>query len=180
MSASQLNTPLPSKLNLTASNLSVEWRKFYSQWCNYEIATELQSTENVKKRIAVFLACAGPDAQELFETLDLTDEARETFDTVVDAFKTHCIGIANVTYERYVFNRRSQEDSESFDAFVADLRRLVKTCDYGTLEDSIITDRIVIGIRDDSTRKKLLQKRQLDLQSASDICVALPSPRRVN
>ena len=83
-----------------------------------------------------------------------------------------------MTYERYIFNRRSQEECETFDAFAADLRRLVKTCEYGALEDSIITDRIVIGIRDDSTRKKLLLKRSLDLQSASDICRAAESASR--
>lgn len=177
MSASQLNLPLPSKLNLTASNLAVVWRKFYAQWSNYEVATDLE-TANPKKRIAVFLACAGADAQDLFATFDLSDGDRENFETVVGKFREHCVGIANVTYERYVFNKRSQDDTESFDTFVADLRRLVKSCDYGELEDSIIKDRIVMGIRDDTTRKKLLQTRTLNLHNACDICRAAESASR--
>ena len=177
MSASQSNIPLPSKLNITASNLSVAWRKFYSEWCNYEIATDLSEATD-KKRVAIFLACAGPDAQELFETFDLSDEHRKSLDTVVATFKTHCVGIANTTYERYTFNRRSQTESESFDTFVADLRRLVKTCEYGVLADSIITDRIVMGIHDDATRERLLLKGKLDLQTAITICHAAESASR--
>ena len=77
-----------------------------------------------------------------------------------------------MTYERYVFNRRVQDNGETFDAFLADLRRLARTCDFGTLEESIIRDRIVIGIREDSTRRKLLQTRKLYLQAAIDACKA--------
>lgn len=36
----------------------------------------------------------------------------------------------------------------------------------------MIRDRIVLGIRDNSTRKKLLQEKWLDLQRCIDICRA--------
>ena len=49
-----------------------------------------------------------------------------------------------------MFNRRVQESGESFDAFFADLRRLVRTCEYGSLEDSILRDKIVVGVREDA------------------------------
>jgi len=75
-------------------------------------------------------------------------------------------------YEQYMFNKRQQEPGESFDTFLGDLRRLVRTCQYGAVEDSAIRDRIVLGIRDDATRKKLLRTRQLDLVKAVDICRA--------
>jgi len=125
--ASQLNLPLPSKLNLTTSNLAIAWRKFHAQWSNYEVATDL-ATASDKRRVAVFLACAGADAQDLFTTFNLSDVERDNLDTVIDKFQQHCVGIANVTYERYLFNKRSQDDTESFDTFVSDLRRLVNTC----------------------------------------------------
>ena len=65
-----------------------------------------------------------------------------------------------------------QESGESFDTFFADLRKLVRTCEYGALEDSILRDKIVVGVREDANRKKLLQSRNLDLKSAIDICKA--------
>jgi hypothetical protein len=102
----------------------------------------------------------------------MDEEARSDIDEVIQAFDTYCIGEVNITYERYTFNRLVQESSESFDGFVTELRKLIKSCDYGQLEDSILKDRIVIGIKDDATRRKLLQTRKLDLAQAVDICRA--------
>ena len=112
------------------------------------------------------------DAFELFQTLQVSDADAKKIDKVIDALTKHFVGETNVTYERYVFNRRMQESGELFDIFFADLRKLVRTCDYGTLEDSILRDRIVVGVRDDANRKKLLQTRNLDLKQAIDICKA--------
>ena len=49
-----------------------------------------------------------------------------------------------------------QQPGECFDDFLADLRKLVRTCEFGELRDSLIRDRIVIGIRDEPTRRRLL------------------------
>ena len=68
------------------------------------------------------------------------------------------------------FNKRDQEPNETIDAYVAVLRTLVKSCKYQALEDEMIRDRIVLGVRDNSTRKKLLQEKKLDLQKCIDIC----------
>jgi hypothetical protein len=59
--------------------------------------------------------------------------------------QTQIHGKTNETYERYCFNKRDQEQGENIDTYVAALRTLVKTCNYGTLEDSLIRDRIVSG-----------------------------------
>ena len=56
------------------------------------------------------------------------------------------------------------------DAYVTALRKLAKTCNYGTLADSLIRDRIVVGINDNSARKKLLQAGKLTLSQCIDIC----------
>ena len=153
-------------------DIATDWKRFRSQWENYEIAADL-ADQPTKKRTAIFLACIGSEAYQLFQTLQFTEETdRQDIEKVIDAFQRHCIREVNVTYERYVFNRRVQDTGETFDAFLADLRRLARTCDFGTLEESIIRDRIVIGIREDSTRRKLLQTRKLDLQAAIDACKA--------
>ena len=65
------------------------------------------------------------------------------------------VGETNEIYERYQFNKRDQESGESIDSYVASLRTLAKTCNYGSLLDSLILDRIVVGIRDNDTRKRL-------------------------
>ena len=66
---------------------------------------------------------------------------------ILEKMVNYCIGECNEIYERYVFNRRDQESNESVDAYVTALRKLAKTCNYGTLADSLIRDRIVVGIK---------------------------------
>ena len=39
---------------------------------------------------------------------------------------------------------------------VTALRKLSKSCNYGSLTDSLIRDRMVVGISDNSARNKLL------------------------
>jgi len=65
-----------------------------------------------------------------------------------------------------VFNRRQQEPGESCDTFVDDLRRLVRTC--------VESDRIILGIRDDATRKKLLQNLHLVPLHRLIACIFVP------
>ena len=189
MTSQNNNIPFPAALKMSGS-LAAEWKRFRSQWQNYETAADLANA-TTKKRAAVFLACVGTEAYELYQTMQFaSEEASKEIDNVIEAFERHCVGETNVTYERYEFNRRVQEPAERFDNFLAAIRRLVRTCEYGTLEESILRDRIVMGIRDDATRRKMLQTRKLTLEMAIDICKsseaasrqlkAIASPDEVN
>ena len=62
----------------------------------------------------------------------------------------HCVGEVNKIYERSCFNMRDKLPTESVDSVVAELRNLAKTCNFcGYLRDSLIHDRIVLGIKND-------------------------------
>ena len=166
------NIPFPAPLKVTAGSLTAaEWKRFSGQWHNYVIATDLER-ESKAKRAAILLSCIGADAYENFETLDFSAEDKKDVDRVIQALGDHCVGETNVTYERYLFNQRVQDTGESFDTFYADLKRRIRTCDYGELQDSILRDRIVCGLRDEATRRKLLVTRKLDLKKAVDMCKA--------
>ena len=172
------NIPLPPALKLQTGELAINWKRFKSQWSNYELATDLAG-ESKEKRTAVLLSCIGSDAYDVLQSMVFTDEThRSDIDRVIKAFDEYCIGETNVTYERYVLNNRVHEANESLDSFLTEIRRLVKSCEYDGLEESIVKDRIVIGIRDDSTRHKLLQISKLDLASAMDICRASETATR--
>ena len=175
--ASKNNIPVPPPLKIHGGELVANWRRFKALWLNYELATDI-AEESKQKRAAIFLSCIGPDAYDVFTSMALENEARADIEEVIKAFDEYCIGEINPTYERYVFNKRNQDASESFDSFVSELRRLAKSCDYGQLEECILMDRIVIGIRDDATRRKLLQTRRLNLALAIDICRAAETASR--
>ena len=95
------------------------------------------------------------------------EDQRKDPAVILEKIEKYCIGECN---ETIVFNRKDQEMNESVDAYVTALRKLTKTCDYGALTDSLIRDRMVLGINDNSTRKKLLQTSKLTLGQFIDIC----------
>jgi len=65
-----------------------------------------------------------------------------------------------VIYERAVFNRINQNDSDSVDDFITRPCSEVDKCRYGDLRDEMIKDKIVVSIKD----KSLSEKLQLDLE----------------
>ncbi|KAJ8028566.1 hypothetical protein HOLleu_30846 [Holothuria leucospilota] len=98
------------------------------------------------------------------------DEDKNDIKIIMTKLDTYFIGESNETYERYVFNKRDQQAGETVDAYVANLRNLAQTCNFGDREESLIKDILVLGINDPGTRKTLFQTRNLTLQDAVDIC----------
>ena len=70
------------------------------------------------------------------------------------------------TYERYVFFKREQLSSESLDNNITALMKLSESCGLGALRESLVRYRIILGVKDDRVREKLLGKRGLDLDKA--------------
>lgn len=170
--ASASNIRLPDPLSITGSTVADNWRRFKEQWDNYVLAADLEDASS-EKQAAILLTCVGGEAYDVFRSFEFASAAdRKKIDKVTQAFENFCVGQVNVTYERYMFNRRMQENGERFDVFLGDVRRLARSCAFGGVEESMIRDRLVVGIRDDATRRKLLQIRDLTLNKAIDLCRA--------
>ncbi len=124
--------------------------------------------------MALLLHTLGDDALRVYNSFAfVTQENARTVAEIIEKFDAFAIGEVNETYERYVFNNRSQGDSESFETFYAAIRNLAKTCNYcDNCLQSVIRDRIVLGIRDRSTQSSLLKERNLTLDQAVLICKA--------
>ena len=106
-----------------------------------------------------------PSVLEIYEGMTLEPpECSKVLDSVVQKFEEFCIGQINETFERYVFDSRSQREGESIDHFVSSLRKVAKSCNFCSgLQDSLLRDRIVFGLKEPPLRKKLLQERHLAL-----------------
>ena len=167
----QSNIPVPGKLDLRG-NLAVNWKKFRRIWEIYEIATHLNKQDS-SLRVATLLSSIGSDVLDIFDGLSFDTEAEgQDINRVLEKLEAYCIGETNETYERYVFNKRDQQQGESFDSYLSAFRSLIKTCNFGTLQDNLLRDRVVLGIRENSTRKKLLAESKLTLEKCISICRA--------
>ena len=71
-----------------------------------------------------------------------------------------------------MFHSRMQQQSESFDSFLTDLKIKAQTCNFESLRDSMVRDQIVFGIGDKKVRERLLREVELTLEAAIKICHA--------
>ena len=150
----------------------VKWQQFSRAWSNYETrkSGSEQGTKDKERRTATLLTCIGSNALDVIDVMEFEiEDQRKDPAVILEKMDKYCIGECNEAYERYVFSRRDQEMNESVEAYVTALRKLAKTCDYGALTDSLIRDWMVVGIDDNSTRKKLLQSSKLNLGQFIDI-----------
>ena len=81
-------------------------------------------------------------------------------------FANHFVKRKNIIFERAKFNKRTQEVGEVVDDFIMDLYCLAKHCNYGTLHDELIRDRIVVGLRNVAHLEKLQFDADLTLDKA--------------
>jgi len=90
---------------------------------------------------------------------------QKTLSKIVENFDKFAIGEVN-PYERFIFNRQNQRQDESIDAYIAALRSLAKTCRIcACLADSLLRDWIVLGVKNNNLRKRLLQEQNPDLNN---------------
>ena len=164
-----LGLPPPEPLDLSGGNVSENWRKFKQKYTNYEIATGINTKESAT-RVATLLTVIGNDAIDVFNTLTWDAEGDDKkIDKVLQKFEEHCEPRKNISYERFKFFSRAQESGETIDQYVTVLRKLSETCEFSTLKNSLIKDRIVLGITDTKTRERLLRISDLTLEKAIDV-----------
>ncbi|XP_035234278.1 uncharacterized protein LOC118206119 [Stegodyphus dumicola] len=130
-------------------NVAENWRRFKQRFQIYMKASGNASKDSDVK-VALFLNAAGEEAVEVFNTLNLSTGDQGNYEKVLERFEAFTTPRTNVVVERFLFNKRKQEEGELFDCFVTDLKKLVKSCEFGEQSDSVIRDRIVLGVSDAS------------------------------
>ena len=148
-----------------------KWKLLKQLYKHYNILCRI-SDQDKEFQISSFLNCVGPVGLRIYNTLPfLAAENKEDVETVMKKFDGYIIGEVNVTYERYVFNKRAQQIGESIEDYISVLRNLAITCGFcDCLGDSLIRDKMILGVSDNNVRKLLLQKRHLSLKECIDIC----------
>ncbi|XP_014676649.1 PREDICTED: uncharacterized protein K02A2.6-like [Priapulus caudatus] len=84
-------------------------------------------------------------------------------------FEEYFIVRHNTIFERAKFNGRVQGLDEPIDSFITALHTLAEHCEYGTLKEELIRDRIVVGIRDKHLSERMQVNKNLTLKLATDL-----------
>ena len=153
------------------------------------ILAALGENVNAPRKKAILLKTIGPEAKKVVNNLDAGQ--KDTFDNLVNALKNHFNTQTNDVIERHIFNMMIQNENEGIDGFVTRLKTQAAKCnykipsitrnvtvdavqhpvniEYKDLTEDLIRDRIIVGLRDQGTRSKLLRESNLTLESTVTI-----------
>jgi len=153
------------------SELPHVWKRWKEEITLYmDLAIE---GRDEKTKVKLFLYIIRSQGREIYDIPPFTRGPNErSLKDVIDAFEAHCNPKKNETVERYKFFTRVQEEGEPLEKFIVDLKILASTCNFSTLRESLVRDRIICGICDSKLREDLLKVADLDLDKCINACRA--------
>ena len=146
----------PAHLNLEG-NIAINWSELHATAAGVK-------TKSEKVQCTVSLHLAGPDTPEVAHTLDIKSTDRDKFTPSIDAFRNCCERKDNMTVVHY------SHTSESVETYIRELRYKIAHCKCGVLEDSLLRDRLVCGMKGNKLRSRLQQTPGLTLTKCIQMC----------
>lgn len=120
------------------------WSSYEERLASFLRANHVPETDQVD----AFLSLIGPTTYNLLKSLTAPQlPVTKSFDELTQLLRDHLEPKPSVIAERARFHRRIQEEGETIAQFVAALRTLARTCDFGTFLDESLRDRFVCGMR---------------------------------
>ena len=144
-----------------------DWTLYAQRFEHFLLANSVNEDE--KKR-HLLLAMIGGRTFKLLANLVAPKKPGEVeyaaiYKVLQDHFKPKPIKIA----ERYRFYKRNQQPSETVTTYLAELRRLASTCEFGEFLNEALCDRLVCGLREELMQRRLLAEPRLDLKRACEL-----------
>lgn len=161
----------PKPLEVNNSNMSFIWKNWKQQYDWFTIATSMAS-KSPEVQIATFMSSIGQEAITIYNSFTLTEAEQKDLKLIQKAFEDYFSPTVSTTFERFTFNKMEQLSDESFDEFLTRIRSQSKKCEFDTLHDSLLCDKIVVGIKSEAVREKLLAEEKFKLENAIKICRA--------
>ena len=137
MAQLQLLAPPPFQPHGDPKSVAQRWTKWKRGFEYFLKASEI--TTDCRKR-GLLLYIAGPDTQDVFETLTDTGTG---YQHALNKLDVHFSIKKNVPFERSVFHSTTQNKSERIEQFATRLRKLNLYCGYGDSTEEQIRDQVI-------------------------------------
>ena len=150
-----------------------DWIQYVEHMEYYFLANEITSSD---KQRAVLISAMGAKSYKLLRNL-ITPKAPsdKSFKELVEAMTKHFCPPPSEIVQRFKFNTRVRKPGESVATYVAELQALSQYCNFGDTLELMLRDRIVCGINDVQTQKRLLVEKDLSFAKAKEIALGLAS-----
>ena len=165
-----VNVPVPKALMLKTGCVKENFDKFEQGWNDFLIASGFVNRSEIEKK-ALLRSVIGEEGLELYNSLGLDENLNST--EVIVQMRERATPASSLVYNRYLFHTCKQ-DTDSFDDYLLKLRKLLKNCDYNssapTLEEHILRDRLIVGIKDEQLGVKFTKNNVVTLQDVIKGC----------
>lgn len=130
-------------------------------------------------KLPTLISTVGEETYELLSTLASPRKPSELqYKTAVVLLSAHLEPKPSRLAERFKFRQRRQLSNESVADYIAELKRLAKTCQFGsTLEDNLC-DQLVCGLNSEIIRQRLFAESSVDYNSAVALALSLEAAER--
>ncbi|KAM7284440.1 uncharacterized protein ISCGN_001534, partial [Ixodes scapularis] len=147
-----------------------DWPTYIERLDQFFVANDVKP----ERQVAAFLSLIGAKTYALLKSLVAPDiPASKSYIELVAILREHLSPKPLVIAERFRFHKRNQNENESILEFVAELKKLAQTCEFGGTLNEALRDRMVCGIISDSIQKRLLSEAGLTFKKALEIAVAM-------
>lgn len=161
--------PFPKPLNVKDGDIIENFRFFQLQWNNYLVASGANAnTEEIKK--STLLSAIGDDCLKMYTSFVLTEADEATEKSLLNAIGRNLTPVINKRYERAIFNLAIQKPKETVQVYFNRLKKLIKNCQYGELEEDLLLDKLISSIKDLTLREQLWMDKDITLENALQKC----------
>ena len=134
---------------------SVEWELYEAKFTFF---LEANLINDDKQKRAMLLASVGTTALGYVRDLNVPKELHEVdYKNLLEQLRAHYGKKTAMLAARNDFAYVRQKDGQSVEDFAAALRAASLLCKYGADLDVRLRDQLVIGLREDSIRKRLME-----------------------
>ena len=149
-------------------------------WISYEERFRLNRTANEvtsdERKQAIFLTTCGTSTYNLLRSLAAPKKPPElSLAELVKLAAGHYHAKPSLAMQCFKFFSRSHHAGGSVATFFAELKRLSEHCNFGDALQDMLRDRLVRGIQDQGTQRRLVAETDLTLQKAFEVPQAIES-----
>lgn len=153
--------------------------KWQAYLVKVEAYFEANDVKDDAKKRALLVAALGTKTIEILNGKVAPKKPNAlTYAEVVQTLNSYYDPVPNEISESFKFFHRCQQEGESVHAFIVAIRQMAQNCNFSTMLDRMIRDRIVCGVRSKNLQKQLLAKKDLNLQEAEALALAAESAER--
>ena len=158
-------------------NINENWKMWKARFENYLVASEVNKKDE-NTQCAQLLHYIGEQGFKIYSTFKFEENEVNKLKPLLTKFDSHFIGKENIAYERYKFFTYKQQEGQSTDDFIIEVKKRAEGCKLGNLKDSLTVTVITCGIKNDFVREKLLEDDSMSLEKAIEKCLVIESSKQ--